>query len=156
MLHRQLHRGLLGARTSSATPRIPRCSDIVSYAGDSSVLGHRQLRRGLLCARISPAMPGTPRCSNIASYARGSSVLGHRPLRWGLLGARTSPTTLGTPRCPNIVSYAGDSSVLGFLVQASPAKLRTSLVVEFCYVSLVCYQAAPCCSDQGADLRQHV
>ena len=25
-----------------------------------------------------------------------------------------------------------------------------------CYVSSVCYQAAPCCSDQGADLGQHV
>jgi hypothetical protein len=29
-------------------------------------------------------------------------------------------------------------------------------MVEFCYVSLVCYQVAPCCSDQGVDLRQHV
>ena len=29
-------------------------------------------------------------------------------------------------------------------------------MVESYYVSLVCYQAAPCCSDQGADLGQHV
>ena len=25
-----------------------------------------------------------------------------------------------------------------------------------CYISSVCYQVAPCCSDQGADLGQHV
>ena len=54
-----------------------------------------------------------------------------------------------------IVSYAGDSSVFGFFVQASPAKLGTPFVVGSCYVSMVCYQAAPC-SNQGADLGQHV
>ena len=43
------------------------------------------------------------------------------------------------PRCSVIASYAGDSSVL-----------------RSCYVLSVCYQAAPCCSDQGADLGQHV
>jgi hypothetical protein len=46
--------------------------------------------------------------------------------------------------------------VFGFFVQASPAKLGTPLVVGFCYVLLMCYQVAPCCSDQGADLGQHV
>jgi hypothetical protein len=46
--------------------------------------------------------------------------------------------------------------VFGFFVQASPAKLGTPLVVGSCYVSSVCYQVAPCCSDQDADLRQHV
>jgi hypothetical protein len=30
------------------------------------------------------------------------------------------------------------------------------LVVGFCYVSSLCYQVAPCCSDQGTDLGQHV
>ena len=55
-----------------------------------------------------------------------------------------------------IVSYAGDSSVFGFFVQASPAKLMTPLVVRSCYVSSVCYQAAPCYLDQGTDLGQHV
>jgi hypothetical protein len=38
-------------------------------------------------------------------------------------------------------------------VQESPAKLGTALVVGF---SLVCYQVTPCCSDQGANLGQHV
>ena len=102
-------------RTSPATQEIPRCSDIASYAGDSSVLGHHQLRRGLLGARTSPAMRGD------------SSVFRHRQLRRGLLGARTSL-----------------------------AKLRTPLVVGSCYVSSVCYQAAPYCLDQGADFGQHV
>ena len=137
--HRQLRRGLLGARTSLAMKRAPRCSDIASYVGapwcsdiasyvgDSSVLGHHQLRWGLFGARTSPATMGTPRCSDIASYAGDSSVLRHRQLRWGLLGARTSLARLGTP-----------------------------LMVGSCYVSSVCYQAAPCCSDQGADLGQHV
>ena len=55
-----------------------------------------------------------------------------------------------------IVSYVGNSSVFGFFMQASPAKLGTPLVVGSCYVSSVCYQVAPCCSDQGADLGQHV
>ena len=41
-------------------------------------------------------------------------------------------------------------------MQELPPKLGTSLVVEFCYVSLVCYQVAPYCSDQGANLGQHV
>jgi hypothetical protein len=41
-------------------------------------------------------------------------------------------------------------------VQELPAKLGTFFVVGFCYVSSVCYQVAPCCSDQGADLGQHV
>ena len=118
--HRQLRRLLLDARilrarglsghtsphftlrTSPATSRTPRCSDIVSYAG-------------------------TPRCLDVASYAGNSSVLRHRQLRLGLLGARTSPAT---PRAP--------------------------LVVGSCYVSSVCYQAAPCYLDQGADLGQHV
>ena len=62
----------------------------------------------------------------------------------------SSSATLG------LASYAGDSSVFEFFVQASPAKLGTPLVVGSCYVLLVCYQAAPCCSDQGADLGQHV
>ena len=68
--------------------RTPLCSDIASYAGDSSVLGHRQLRRGLLGARMSPATPGTPRCLDITSYAEDSAVLGHRQLRQGLLGVQ--------------------------------------------------------------------
>jgi len=55
-----------------------------------------------------------------------------------------------------IVSYAGDSSAFGFLVQVSSAKLETPLVVGSFYVSSVCYQVAPCCSDQGANLGQHV
>ena len=46
--------------------------------------------------------------------------------------------------------------MFGFFVQASLAKLSTPLVVGSCYVSSVCYQAAPCYSDQGADLGQHV
>ena len=160
--HRQLRRLLLGAqilharglsghtsphftlRISPATPETPRCSDIASYTGDSSVLGHRQLRRGLHGARTSSATPGD------------FSVLGHRQLRWGLLSARTSPATLGTPRRSDITSYAGDSSVFRFFMQASPAKLRTPLVVGSCYVSSVCYQATPCCSDQGADLGQQI
>jgi hypothetical protein len=40
-------------------------------------------------------------------------------------------------------------------VQELQTKLGTSLVVGFCYVSSVCYQVAPCYSDQGADLGQH-
>ena len=168
MLRRhQRRRGLLGAQTSPATPetprcsdiasyaRTPRCSDIASYARDSSVLRHRQLHRRLLGARTSLATLGTPRCSDIISYAGDSSVLRHHQLRRGLLGARTSPATSGTRRS-DIVSYAGDSSVFGFFVQASPAKLRAPLVVGYCYVSSVCYQAAPCCSHQGANLGQHV
>ena len=41
-------------------------------------------------------------------------------------------------------------------MQESPAKLGTPLVVGSCYVSSMCYQLAPCCSNQGADLGQHV
>jgi hypothetical protein len=41
-------------------------------------------------------------------------------------------------------------------VQGLPAKLWTLLAVGCCYVSSVCYQVAPCYSDQGADLGQHV
>ena len=41
-------------------------------------------------------------------------------------------------------------------MQASPTKLGTPLAVGSCYVSSVCYQLAPCCSDQGVDLGQHV
>ena len=55
-----------------------------------------------------------------------------------------------------IVSYAGDSSVFGFFVQESSAKLGTLLVIGSYYVSSVCYQLSSCCSDQGADLGQHV
>ena len=55
-----------------------------------------------------------------------------------------------------LASYAEDSSVLGFFVQESPAKLGTLLAVGSCYVSSVCYQLAPCCLDQGADLGQHI
>jgi hypothetical protein len=46
--------------------------------------------------------------------------------------------------------------MFGFFVQESPAMLGTLLVVRFCYVSSLCYQVAPCCSDQGVDLGQHV
>jgi hypothetical protein len=46
--------------------------------------------------------------------------------------------------------------VFGFFVQESPTKLGTPLVVGFCYFSSVCYQVAPCCSNQGADLEQHI
>ena len=46
--------------------------------------------------------------------------------------------------------------MIGFFAQASPAKLGTPLVVGSCYVSSVCYQVAPCYSDLGADLRQHI
>ena len=41
-------------------------------------------------------------------------------------------------------------------MQESLAKLGTPLAVRSCYVLSVCYQAAPCYSDQGADLGQHV
>ena len=62
------------ARTSPATPRTPRCSDLATYAEDSSVLGRRRLCRGLLSALTSPPTPRTPR----------SSVLGHRQRHRGL------------------------------------------------------------------------
>ena len=113
--HRHLHRGLLGAQSSPATPGTPR----------SLVLGHRQRRQGLLA----------PWCSVIASDAGDSS----------LLGARTSPATPGTPR----------SSVLGYR-QRRRGLLGAPLVVGSCYVSSVCYQAAPYYSDQGADFGRHV
>ena len=41
-------------------------------------------------------------------------------------------------------------------MQESLAKLGTSLAVGSRYVLSVCYQVAPCYSDQGADLGQHV
>ena len=69
---------------------------------------------------------------------------------------RRRPVGSTAHRMGFIVSYAGDSSVFGFFVQASLAKLRTPLVVGSCYVSSVCYQTVTCCSDQGADLGQHV
>ena len=168
-LHRTDVVSYVGARTSPPTPGTPRCSDLTAYAKNSSVLGHRQQRQGLhapwcsdiasdagdsslLGARSSPETPGTPR----------SSVLGHRQRRRGLLtpwcsviasdtgdssllDARTSPVTPGTPR----------SSVLGHRQQRR-GLLSAPLVVRSCCVSSVCYQAAPCCSDQGADLGQHV
>ena len=46
--------------------------------------------------------------------------------------------------------------MFGFFIQESLAKLGTPLDVRFCYVLSVCYQVAPCYSDQGADLGQHV
>ena len=46
--------------------------------------------------------------------------------------------------------------MFGFFVQESPAKLGTPLVFGFCYVSSLCFQAAPCFLDQVADLGQHV
>ena len=52
---------------------------------------------------------------------------------------------LGTPR----------SLVLGYR-QRHRGLLGAPLVVGYYYVSLVCYQAAPCYLDQGADLGQHV
>ena len=85
-------------------------------------------------ARTSPATLGTPR----------SSVLEHRQRRRGLLA----------PWCSVIASDAGDSSLLG--ARTSPATPGTPLLLRSCYVSSVCYQAAPRCSDQGADLGQHV
>ena len=144
--HRQLRQLLLVARILRAQ----------GLSGHTSPFGHRQRHRGLLGAWTSPAMPGTPRCLDLANDVGDSSVFGRRPLRRGLLGARTSPATPRTPRCLDIASYTRDSSVFGFFMQASPAKLRAPLVVGSCYVSSVCYQAAPCCSDQGADLGQHV
>ena len=60
---------------------------------------------------------------------------------------QASPAKLGTSQ---------RSAVFEFLVQESPTKLGTHLVVISCYVSSMCYQVAPCYSDQGADLRQHV
>jgi hypothetical protein len=46
--------------------------------------------------------------------------------------------------------------VFRFFVQELLAKLGTPLAFRFCYISSVCYQVAPCCLDQGADLGQHV
>ena len=40
-------------------------------------------------------------------------------------------------------------------MQESPAKLGTPLVFGFCYVSSLCFQVAPCCSNRGVDLEQH-
>ena len=66
-------------------------------------------------------------------------MFGRRQLRQGFLSARTSPATLGTPQCSDIASYAGDS-------------LDGRILLRL----IGCYQAAPCCSDQGANLGQHV
>ena len=41
-------------------------------------------------------------------------------------------------------------------MQELPAKLGTPLAVGSCYVSSLCFQVAPCCLDQGADLGQHI
>ena len=60
----QLTRLFVTHASSPATLGTPRCSNIASYAGDSSVLRHRQLRRGLLGAWTSPATLGTPQCSD--------------------------------------------------------------------------------------------
>ena len=46
--------------------------------------------------------------------------------------------------------------MFGFFVHMSSAKLGTPSMVGSYYVSSVCYQAAPCCSNQGADLGQYV
>ena len=39
-------------------------------------------------------------------------------------------------------------------MQESSTKLGTPLAFGFCYVSSLCFQVAPCCSDHGADLGQ--
>ena len=83
----------------------------------------------------------------LITWASSSAMLGAHQLCWGLLGVRIL--------CASVTSYVGDSSVPKFFMQASPAKLGTPLVVGSSYVSSVCYQVAPCCSDQGADLGQH-
>ena len=41
-------------------------------------------------------------------------------------------------------------------MQELPAKAGNPLVAGSYYISSVYYQAAPCCLDQGVDLRQHV
>ena len=109
---------------------------------DDHRLGGRTTYRTDFTANQLVGLLGTHSCSAFTSpptsWLDCSSYALHRQLRWGL------------------ASYVGDSSVFGFFVQASPTKLGTPLVVESCYVSSVCYQAAPCCSDQGADLGQHV
>ena len=46
--------------------------------------------------------------------------------------------------------------MFGFFVQELPAVLGILLAVGSCYVSSVCYQVAPYCLDQGADLEQHI
>jgi hypothetical protein len=65
-----------------------------------------------------------------------------------------------------LASYTGDSLAFGFFVTSSSATLETRqlrwgllsirVLRGSCYVSSVCYQVAPYCSDQGADLGQHV
>ena len=88
-------------------------------------------------------------CWGLASYAGDSSVFGFfystltlPPTSWLVCSVLvSSPSTGRIVRC-FIVSYAG----------CLPAKLGTPLMVGSCYVSSVCYQAAPCYSNQGADL----
>ena len=46
--------------------------------------------------------------------------------------------------------------MLGFFMQEPLAKLGTPLAFGFCYVSSLCFQVAPCYSDQGANLGQHI
>ena len=41
-------------------------------------------------------------------------------------------------------------------MQESPAKLGTPLAFGFWYVSSLCFEVAPCYSDQVADLGQHI
>jgi len=107
-----------------------------SYAGDSSAF------EVLLFLASSSRWElvnyaGTPRWSDYSTL--------RRQLRWG------SPAKLGTFRrsdCSSLHQLRwGLTSSLGLL---SIRVLRGS-----CYVSLVCCQGSPCCSDQGADLRQH-
>ena len=160
-------------------PRTPRCSDIAAYARDSLVLGPRCLRRGLLGARTSPPTLGTPRCSDLAPYAGYSSLLGARSSpatpeapRSSVFSHRQRCQGLLAPQCSVIASDVGDSSLLvartSLATPETPCSsvlcpcqrcrglLGAPLVVGSCYVSSVCYQAAPCCSDQGADLGHHV
>ena len=64
--------------SSSATPGTPRCSDMASYAEDSSVLGHRQQCQGLLGAWTSPARQGLLGARTSPDMRGDSSELGHR------------------------------------------------------------------------------
>ena len=68
--------------------------------------------------------------------------VGHIARRFGFIDsyAEDLPAMLETPRC----------------LDSSCKSRQLSWALGFCYVSSLCFQAAPCYSDQGADLGQHI
>ena len=140
-----IHSALLPSSSSSYVLFLHHVLPILHICFTGRRFGQRAYAQGLdkmIIVRV--VRPPIRRTSSPTNWSECSALT---PSRRSL---RRRPVGWTAHRMGFIVSYVGDSSVFGFFVQASPAKLGTPLVVGSCYVSSVCYQVAPCCSNQSA------